>query len=345
MSQPPEPGDEAMPEAQGTAAAGTGPESPAVVLDARLALLLSARAWGMPHAATADLPAWRGLEPSWRQRLRPAEEIPDGISPETALGLLSRSSRLQRRAGLEAVHPSWWIRALQDESPAVRRLVADDLTPELRQALFASLPPGPGDLAPDRDPDPEVRAWVLALWAERVVGGEPLRADEPPAIVALAGPRPVARFRLFHAAGLAKIAMADLDPTGPAGPLRRDRLSWLGSRLGTTDPRARDWARRDLDRLVRDGGLRWLNVATLGLATLARLLADCDPFRVRWALQHLPYPVAKRARSLMPSPENRSAAACRLEAVILKAAWQRLTLEGRISPPHPEDRARESDVR
>jgi hypothetical protein len=324
-----------MPEAQGTAA----------VLDAELALRLAARAWGMPRSAANDPSSWRGLEPSWGDRLRAAEEIPDVVSPETALALLRRSSHLQRRAGLDGVHPSWCVRALQDESPAVQRLVAHGLPPDLRQIVFRSPPRDPDDLAPDREPDPEVRAWVLALWAERLVGGEPLRADEPPPIAAVAGLSPVARFRLLFAAGLAKIAMAGLVLDGHAGLLASERLSWLAQRLETLDPRAREWARRDLDRLVRDGSLRGRNLALLGLATLARLLADCDPFRVRWALQHLPYPVAKRARSLMPAAEHRSAAVSRLEAVILKAALQRLALEGRIVPRHPKDRTRESDVR
>jgi hypothetical protein len=324
-----------MPEAQGTAA----------VLDAEHATRLSARAWGMPHAATPDPSFWRGLEPSWAERLRSAEEIPEVASPETALGLLRRSSQLQKRAGLDGVHPSWCVRALQDETPAVRRLVAAALTPDLRQVVLRSLSLEPDDLAPDREPDPEVRAWILALWAERLVGGEPLHVDEPPAIVAVAGPRPVARFRLLYAAGLAKIAMAGLVSTGHAGPLKGERLSWLAQRLEMPGPKAREWARRDLDRLVGDGSLRGRNVALLGLATLARLLADCDPFRVRWALQHLPYPVAKRARSLMPAAEHRSPAVSRLEAVILKTAWRRLALEGRIGPPHPEDRTRGSDVR
>jgi hypothetical protein len=194
-------------------------------------------------------------------------------------------------------------------------------------------------------PDPEIRAWVLALRAERLVGGEPVGDDEPPAIVAIAGLAPVARFRLFQLTGLAKVVLADLDSTGREGSLRRERRTWLSERLGPLDPRARDWARRDLQVIVRGGSLRGRNLALLGLGTVARLLADCDPFRVRWALQVLPYPVAKRARSLMPVPHKRSPAVSRLEAELLKSAWQRLDLEGRISPPHPEDRTRESDVR
>jgi hypothetical protein len=75
----------------------------------------------------------------------------------------------------------------------------------------------------------------------------------------------------------------------------------------------------------------------LGLVTLARLLADCKPFRTRWALQHLPYPIVKRIRSLMPAASRRVEAVSRLETLILRAAWDRLILEGRIAIPFPSD--------
>ena len=164
-------------------------------------------------------------------------------------------------------------------------------------------PLAPDDLRPDRDPDPEVRAWVLALWAERLVGGEPVRGDEPPAIVAIAGPTPIARFRLFQLAGLAKVVLADPDSTGTEGPLDGERLAWLSERLGPRRPTrpGLGQARPPGDRPGRQPE-RAQPRRCLGLATVARLLADCDPFRVRWALQHLPYPIAKRIRSLMPAP-------------------------------------------
>lgn len=292
----------------------------------------------------ADL-ARRLSAAAWGEPLRWPTESSDEASPEAALGLLRRSLRLQRRADLERIHPSWWVRALKDESPAVQRLVAANGPPALTEALLAALPLDADGLRPDREPDPEVRDWVLALWAERLVGGEPLRDDEPPAVVAIAGPPPIARFRLLRVVGLAKSVLAGYEPTGREGPLGRERMVWLSQRLGIDDPRAREWAGRDLRALLRESPPRGRNLALLGLATMARLLADCDPFRVRWALQHLPYPVAKRARSLMPNADRRSPAVSRLEAMILKAAWQRLNHEGRLGPPHPEERTKESDAR
>lgn len=39
------------------------------------------------------------------------------------------------------------------------------------------------------------------------------------------------------------------------------------------------------------------SVARLGLVTIGRLLTRVDPLRVRWTLQHLPYPIAKIIRA------------------------------------------------
>ena len=76
--------------------------------------------------------------------------------------------------------------------------------------------------------------------------------------------------------------------------------------------------------------------ARIGLATIARLLADSEPFRLRWALQHWPYPIAKLIRSLIPPATNRPAALLESETWILKTAWDRLNLEGRLALAWPE---------
>ncbi len=89
--------------------------------------------------------------------------------------------RAEATADLDWIHPTWLLRALQDESPAVRAAVAAHGPPAVRRALLAS----GGVPAPDRAPHPEVLAWVSALWAERLVGGAVECADDPPAIVAL----------------------------------------------------------------------------------------------------------------------------------------------------------------
>ncbi len=81
-------------------------------------------------------------------------------------------------------------------------------------------------------------------------------------------------------------------------------------------------------------------LASLGLSTIARLLAGCEPYRVRWSLQHVPYPVAKRIRSIMSVAPTVSDQVRHLEIAVLKAAWTRLTLENRLSVRYPEETMR-----
>jgi hypothetical protein len=114
--------------------------------------------------------------------------------------------------------------------------------------------------------------------------------------------------------------------------------------LASIDPRSREWARRDVQSISQGEFRPRRQAALLGLATMARLLADCEPFRVRWTLQHLPYPIAKRVRSIMPGPQKRSSSVSALESLLLKTAWERLTLEQRITPTHPDHQTRERHV-
>jgi hypothetical protein len=69
---------------------------------------------------------------------------------------------------------------------------------------------------------------------------------------------------------------------------------------------------------------------------MARLLADCEPFRLRWALQHWPYPIAKLIRSLLPGVASRPGSLLEWETLILKTAWDRLHLEGLLGTAWPE---------
>lgn len=246
--------------------------------------------------------------------------------PRAAEEWLRRMHGDEATVDLGRIHPSWLLRALQDESPAVRAVVAVNGPPVVLRALLAS-----GGLAePDRAPHPEVLAWVAALWTERLVGGAVERVDDPPAIVALARLSPLEGYRLWWTVGLVKSLLARGPADATAG-----RAAWVFERLGTPPPETRDWARRDLETVekARVSGRR--RMALLGLVTPARLLADCEPFRVRWALQHLPYPIVKRVRSLMPSASKRAAAVSRLESLILRTAWDRLILENRIATPFP----------
>src|SRR5262249_17521720 len=108
-------------------------------LNADHALRICARAWGFPGSAAADDSPWLWLEPGWRDRLVGSVAESQLPEPAKALDCLRQSHRLQCRADLELVHESWWARALQDESPAVRHLVAAHGPPQVRDAVRTAL--------------------------------------------------------------------------------------------------------------------------------------------------------------------------------------------------------------
>jgi hypothetical protein len=286
-----------------------------------------------PHASSSAALAYASAFRAW---------APSARAPESAVESLRRMLRAEAIADLDWIHPTWLLRALQDESPAVRATVAAHGPPLVRRALLAAgaVP------TPDRPPHPEVLAWVSALWTERLVGGAVESDDDPPAIIALTRLSPLENYRLWLAVGQVKTLLA----TGPddafgASPVAAARAAWAFERLGTPPPETRDWARRDLDMIESAHVAGRRRTALVGLVTLARLLAVCEPFRVRWALQHLPYPIVKRIRSLMASASKRAAAVSRLETLILKTAWDRLTLEHRIATPFPQPPERSDDDR
>jgi hypothetical protein len=317
---------------------------------ADLALLLAARAWGLPDCSAASAAVWDRLDERWAQRLRVAEQHQVRTSPSQALDQLRESLRQQSRANLDEVHPSWWIRALQDESPAVRQVVCALGTPRVSQAAHTALHMPIGDVPGIGLPDPQVAGWVMALWSERLVGGEPVSDHDPPVIVALGGLAPAQLYRLASHIGLAKLVLAE-DPEGvllrhPFWRARGDWYrQWLDARFQSDPLAARALAARDLSRDANPQRLTdRRRLATIGLTALARLLVPAEAFRVRWSLQHVPYPIAKQIRLIMARKPEITPAAFESEATVLEAAWSRLSLEGRISRPHPDVERRSGDV-
>jgi hypothetical protein len=318
--------------------AGRSASAPAGGLDeADRILLLATTAWSDPARSRADdgeAPGrggrlWHRLVPSRSRRLREAWEgvraAAGALDQAAARDQLGRAHRSEARVDPGRVHPSWWVRALQEESPSVRRVVAASAPEPVRQAVQAGLLLDSQDLVGDRAADPDALAWVLSLWAERLVGGEPERPDDPPAIRALSRLSPRAGYRLCRGAGLVKLALAggvgsDEDSTARDGP----RAEWLADPGEAADPEFQALAERDVRSLPTTRLPERRRAARLGLLTIARLLADCEPFRVRWALQHWPYAIAKLTRSLMPPASKRSPAASRGESWVLKTAWDRL---------------------
>ena len=212
---------------------------------------------------------------------RPA---PDGRAE--ARDRLREAHRAEARVDLARVHPSWLARGLREESPSVRRAVVAAAPEPVRSRVQAELLLDNDDLRAERPADPEVLAWACSLWTERLVGGEPRKADDPPVIAAMSGLSPRAGYRLCR---YCRRNQARAGRPAPGGVGQRVR--------GVGRPGVRrDRPARHPFHPGREAAPARLP-ARIGLLTIARLLADCEPFRVRWALQHWPYAIAKLVRA------------------------------------------------
>jgi hypothetical protein len=321
--------------------------------EADRALLLAMRAWGpecgtpresAPHQVEEKhdfiLRFWDWFEPRWVDRLCAAWDLEaqsgHGLESARSLDRLRRMHVASVCAELGRVHPSWLVRALREESPSVQRLVAASVPGSLKNSIQAGLLLDGEDIASERPVHPIVREWVMGLWTERLLGDEPTRADDPPALVAVCGLSARAAYRLCRMAGLGKMLLAAEKPgKGRLFESQPKRAQWLNDRLSGSESEFQTAARTDVQSIIRSKLPRRLHAARIGLFTFARLLADSEPFRLRWALQHWPYPTVKLVRSIMSSTPNRAKAVLRGETGLLKTAWERLTLEGRLAEPWP----------
>lgn len=244
----------------------------------------------------ADRRDWERLAPEWRDCLRGHDSACE--TPEAARAALESDHRAGARPDFTRIHPSWLLRALKGEPAAVTSVIAtfaaEPVAAALRDAAGAGTPLS-------QAPHPDVLNALMALWSERLIGGPPPSPLDPPAILVLADcdwPRVASRLR---AIGLAKIAYDPQAafqtewPTEFAAPFQRVRKAW-----GERDPRLTQVTR--IDRHACESRER-LDLGRLGLLTVARGLVACEPTRVRWALQHLPYKVAKQVRAAM-SPQS-----------------------------------------
>ena len=289
------------------------------------ALLLAARVWG----EQPDPGLWDLFPPDRCVALRWAWD--SGFAGETeaeAREQLLLTHEAQARPDLARVHVSWWVRALKGEPASVRAAVVGHVSAAVSEALRDALGPGPDDLASDRPPHPQALELALALWTERLVGDLADRDDDPPAVVALSQLDATTLTRLIRTTGLAKWSITE-EPAD-LGPDDLARLGRLRERLGAADSRFRHVAASDLAGLGPQVANR---AARLGLTTLARLLASVDPYRVRWALQHIPYPTAKALRTLMGPPGRRNPMLARWETDVLRAGWLELFRESRLAEP------------
>ena len=289
-----------------------------------LALLRAARVWG--DASAAGL--WARFPADRRSTLRWGDESGRAGDGDSALDRLRLEHAAQARPDLSRVHASWWVRALQHEAPSVRRAVTANLHVGISEAISRGLDLSEEDLTPDRPALPLALQVAVSLWTDRLVGDLPERDDDPPAILVLTcldGPTVA---RLVQTTGLAKWSLTgrpppDLDVRDLA------RLEPLRLLLADADPRFIQVANRDIEAL---GPHSPRAVSRAGLTSFARLLMAAEPYRVRWALQHVSYSTAKSLRALM-GPGRKAPMLVRWETSVLRAAWTRLHDERRISVP------------
>jgi hypothetical protein len=294
-------------------------------------LLLAFAAWGDPGFEAGS----SRFSKDWRDRLRLAWTSMARTSSSEALAQLQSEHEASARPDLSRVHPSWLVRALKSESPAVQLAVTARVSSPIRRELCRALKLDSGDLQLDRPADPEATRWSLALWTERLVGDVPVRDDDPPVVDAMTklGPRDLAR--LVKVSGLVKHAFAldgsnltNLDEsTARFTPIDRVRLVFFRRCIGQADPRLVPLARLDLQTVEGDHRRGHSHV---GLLTFGRLLGAVEPHRARWASQHIPYSIARRMR-IKETPTLPRKALLSWEAWILEAARARLLSEGRLA--------------
>ncbi len=279
------------------------------------------------QALVASLAAWGGVEAlpllrrfgAQKARVLAGALVPE--PPPDPLAYLRTAGKSQLGPDLRRVHPSWFVRALREESPAVRRVIVGDSPEPLRTLLLRDLGLSLDDLVPDRPVDPDSRGVAHALWTERLVGDLPHHADDPPVVEALATLGPVGLYRLVRLCGLAKRAILPGSTILAVGRIMDERFAFFRGRLGGPfDPRLVQMAANEWTSTESLGRHR---LAGFGLATFGRLLNQADAYRVRWALQHVPYPIAKRLRVAASRPEASVRAVVALEGRVLEAALAR----------------------
>lgn len=299
--------------------------APGPLSETDLALLRAARAWGGANAPGL----WQWFPAARRASLRWGWDAGLTGDPARALDDLRRGHAAQARPDLARVHSSWWVRALREEPLSVRRAVAAHLPAALGESLLEGLGLTPDDLAPDRPAHPGVPALAASLWAVRLVGDLPERDDDPPVVTALTRFDAPTVARLIQTTGLAKWSIAGR-PLPELDDRDRARVGPLRARLAGLDPRFLLIAARDVDALGRSAPRA---VAHAGMTTFARLLAAADPYRVRWALQHVPYRTAGSLRTLMGTGGRKTPMMARWETEVLRASWSVLHDEGRVPVP------------
>jgi hypothetical protein len=279
------------------------------------------------RALLTALAEWSGAEalPALARFGQPrARELSQALRTVEPFDDLLNAHKAQLGPDPARVHTSWYVRALQEESPSVQRVVIRDAVEPLRSLLIVELAVDLDQLEPDSPADPSAREIALTLWTERLVGDLPPTPDDPPAVVALSHLSPINLYRLLRLCGIAKRSMM-----GATDRLSPARQAFLASRLQPPeDPRLLQIAANDWTVAATFGRHA---LAGLGLMTLGRLIGKVEPYRLRWALQHVPYPIAKRLRGIASQQVAAVKSVQTWELAFLHAASERLEVEGRPS--------------
>lgn len=288
------------------------------------ALLTALRGW----SERVDARFWNRFAPQWRQILQSGWDEIGGLSLEEAQDRVRREHQAQRQPDWSRIHPSWWLRALKNESPAVQRVVVAHAPQSIREPLQTGLGLSDEDLRAFKSPHPEALSVALTLWSERLVGDWPDR-DDPPVIVALTQLDLGDLTRLIAAVGLAKwtLAGSEGEASKPHSQSRAIQLA-VRTAFATIDPQFKSQAQLDL---VHFRQVDQDKLGSIGLLTFARLLEASEPYRMRWALQHLPYSVAKLLRARMSRTKPSDPTLVSWETQLLQFVWDRLREDGRIA--------------
>lgn len=320
--------------------------SPASPSDRALARAMVA--WGVAPSGGGEA-VWSRFAPGWRARIGAAwDEASARMGPDEAKDLLRADLAAMTRPDPGRIHSSWWARAAQEESPAVRRAVAAFGPPRMAEAVRATLA-GEAGIEPSRTPDAAAVRWAVCLFAERLIGGVTRDESDPPVVTAVSAGHGAELLRLARSTALAKLAYAEAGVVerraGPELPplssRERDRFDhFVGAwrRLGTDTRLVRvalwDADDRSDSTVGRTRSAR-SELSRLGLTTIGRLMAAVEPQRVRWALQHLPYPIARvlRSRMNLKNPLVAGRGLGLWEESLWRLATQRLEAERRGAAP------------
>lgn len=235
-----------------------------------------------------------------RDIVEPIDTTGDRTDSAHARALLRSVHQVQRVCDLNHVHDSWILRTLRHETTAIRAAVLASLPEDRQEQLARTLQVSPSGPIAGSPAHPDVIAWLRRAWSEWLVGDLQSLPDDPAVIQVITTWKSRDLSRLLFRIALAKWSYL-CKREGDAAPksLSPEEMLHFRSFRETWGPRSDPLvalAQRDFQK-ARD--LASAELARIGLVTIGRLLSVVNAYRARWAMQHLPYDVAKALRPHM----------------------------------------------